>query len=157
MDGWKAILSLWGPAYFQWLLLLDRPNTWQQKSHVSRVRIPHVVLGVSTNNGIPKSFILIVISIIFTIHFGGFPPIFGGPPTSRILPGTLNTPDFFEVIVYGLNYHGIGFIHHHFVGKTHHLGEYFFGSLFPSIFLFRKSGGTSKCVLSGYKGIKPII
>ena len=34
-------------------------------------------LGVSKNNGTPKSSNLIGLSIIFTIHFGGFPPIFG--------------------------------------------------------------------------------
>ena len=34
-------------------------------------------MGVSKNNGTPKSSILIGFSIIFTIHFGGFPPIFG--------------------------------------------------------------------------------
>ena len=34
-------------------------------------------MGVSLNGGTPKSSILIGISIIFTIHFGGFPPMFG--------------------------------------------------------------------------------
>ncbi len=34
-------------------------------------------MGVSKNNGTPKSSILIGFFIIFTIHFGGFPPIFG--------------------------------------------------------------------------------
>ena len=34
-------------------------------------------MGVSKNNGTPKSSTLIGCSIIFTIHFGGFPPIFG--------------------------------------------------------------------------------
>ena len=34
-------------------------------------------MGVSKNSGTPKSSILIGFSIIFTIHFGGFPPIFG--------------------------------------------------------------------------------
>ena len=39
-------------------------------------------LGVSKNRGkTPKSSILIGFSIIFTIHFGGFPPIFGSTPT----------------------------------------------------------------------------
>ena len=37
-------------------------------------------LGVSENRGTPKSSIFIGISIIFTIHFGGFIPIFGNPP-----------------------------------------------------------------------------
>ena len=39
-------------------------------------------LGVSKNKGAPKSSILIGVSIIFTIHFGGFPntPIFGSTP-----------------------------------------------------------------------------
>ena len=41
----------------------------------------HLYLGVSKYRGkTPKSSILIGFSIIFTIHFGGFPPIFGGPP-----------------------------------------------------------------------------
>ena len=31
-------------------------------------------MGVSKNRGAPKSSILIGFSIIFTIHFGGFPP-----------------------------------------------------------------------------------
>ena len=34
-------------------------------------------MGVSKNRGTPKSSILIGFSIIFTIHFGGFPPISG--------------------------------------------------------------------------------
>ena len=34
-------------------------------------------IGVSKNRATPKSSILIRFSIIFTIHFGGFPPIFG--------------------------------------------------------------------------------
>ena len=34
-------------------------------------------MSVSKNNGTPKSSILITLSIIFTIHFGGFHPIFG--------------------------------------------------------------------------------
>ena len=34
-------------------------------------------MGVSKNDGTPKSSILIGFPIIFTIHFGGFPPIFG--------------------------------------------------------------------------------
>ena len=31
-------------------------------------------MGVSKNRGTPKSSILIGFSIIFTMHFGGFPP-----------------------------------------------------------------------------------
>ena len=53
-------------------------------------------MDVSEKGGIPKSSILIGFSIIFTIHFGGFPPIFAStpiffkiswfnPPTSYIL------------------------------------------------------------------------
>ena len=38
---------------------------------------PKTHMGVSKNSGTPKSSILIGFSIIFTIHFGGFPPIFG--------------------------------------------------------------------------------
>ena len=34
-------------------------------------------MGVSKNNGIPKSSIFIGFSIIFTIHFVFFPPFFG--------------------------------------------------------------------------------
>ena len=38
-------------------------------------------MGVSKNRGgPPKSSILIGCSIIFTFHFGGFPPIFGSTP-----------------------------------------------------------------------------
>ena len=37
-------------------------------------------MGVSENTDTPKSTILIGFSIIFTIHFGVFPPIFGKPP-----------------------------------------------------------------------------
>ena len=36
-----------------------------------------VYMGVSKNSSTPKSSILIGFSIIFTIHFGGKPPIFG--------------------------------------------------------------------------------
>ena len=41
-----------------------------------------VHVGVSKNNATPKSSILIGFSIVFTIHFGGFPPIFGLTPMS---------------------------------------------------------------------------
>ena len=45
----------------------------------SDLSYPSVIyMGVSKNNGTRKSSILIGFSIIFTIHFGGFPPIFGG-------------------------------------------------------------------------------
>ena len=37
-------------------------------------------MGVSKNRGTPKSSISIGFFIIFTIHFGGFPPIFGSTP-----------------------------------------------------------------------------
>ena len=37
-------------------------------------------MGVFKNKGTPKSSILIGFSIIFTIHFGGFPPIFWKHP-----------------------------------------------------------------------------
>ena len=37
-------------------------------------------VDVSENNGTPKSSILIGFSIVFTIHFWGFPPIFGSTP-----------------------------------------------------------------------------
>ena len=36
----------------------------------------HLKMGVSKNNGTPKSSILIGCSIVFTIHFGGFTRIF---------------------------------------------------------------------------------
>ncbi len=39
-------------------------------------------MGVSKNSGTPKSSILIGFSIIFTIHYGGFTPIFGSTPIS---------------------------------------------------------------------------
>ena len=40
----------------------------------------YIYMDVSKNRGgPPKSSILIGFSIIFTIHFGGFPLIFGGP------------------------------------------------------------------------------
>ncbi len=56
-------------------------------------------MGVSKNNGTPKSSILIGFSIIFTIHFGGFYPYFwkqpyqGGnstQPPNRCAPPTLH-------------------------------------------------------------------
>ncbi len=40
-------------------------------------------MGVSKKRGTPKSSILIGFSIIFTIHFGGFTPIFGLTPISN--------------------------------------------------------------------------
>ena len=50
-------------------------------------RTPIDFKEVSKNMGVSKigffhakSSILIEFSIVFTIHFGGFPPIFGGPP-----------------------------------------------------------------------------
>ena len=48
-------------------------------------------MGVSKNNGTSKSSILIGFSIIFTIHFGGFPPIFGGPPISACVADNRKT------------------------------------------------------------------
>ena len=44
-------------------------------------------MDVSENNGIPKSSILIGFSIIFTIHLGGFPPIFGSTPIWKLRNG----------------------------------------------------------------------
>ena len=43
-------------------------------------------MDVSENRGTPKSSILIGFSIIFTIHFGGFPPIFGITQIGGIWP-----------------------------------------------------------------------
>ena len=40
-------------------------------------------MGVSKNYGTPKSSILIGFSIIFTIHFGGTPPLFLETPIYR--------------------------------------------------------------------------
>ncbi len=52
----------------------------RKKHHItSFIRLPAIsvtYMGVSKNNGIPKSSNLIGFFIIFTIHFGGFPPIF---------------------------------------------------------------------------------
>ncbi len=42
--------------------------------------IGYADMGVSNNSGTLKSSIVIGFSIIFTIHFGGFPPIFGSTP-----------------------------------------------------------------------------
>ena len=59
-------------------------NSRDDTKKVCLFRHPHV--GVSKNrgtvpHGTPKSSILIRLSIIFTIHFRGFPtPIFGLPP-----------------------------------------------------------------------------
>ena len=60
-----------------------------------------VYIGISKNNGTPKSSISIGFSIIFTIHFGGFTPYFletsiyhfhplihGSGPWDRRLPST---------------------------------------------------------------------
>ena len=43
-------------------------------------------MGVSKNNGIPKSSIFIGFSIIFTIHFGGFSPYFWKHPIFLLHP-----------------------------------------------------------------------
>ena len=43
-------------------------------------------MDVSKNNGTPKSSILIGVSIIFTIHFGGKIPLFLETPKSQLLP-----------------------------------------------------------------------
>ena len=44
-----------------------------------------VAMDVSEKNGTPKSSILIGFSIIFTIHFGGKPSIFGSTPKCHTL------------------------------------------------------------------------
>ena len=44
-------------------------------------------MGVSKNNGTPKSSILIGFSIIFTIHFGGPPLFFGNIHVKENGPG----------------------------------------------------------------------
>ena len=59
-------------------------------------------MGVSENRDTPKSSILIGISIIFTIHFGGFPTIFGNTtilgwslvPCHLLLPPLVNLEIF---------------------------------------------------------------
>ena len=48
-------------------VLLISPTFWQMLSQY---------VGVSKNSGTPKSWILIGVSIIFTIHFGGKIPLF---------------------------------------------------------------------------------
>ena len=45
-------------------------NATEQKSLVKGWAYARGQMGVSKNNGTPKSFILIGFSIIFTIHFG---------------------------------------------------------------------------------------
>ena len=57
------------------------PQKWWFPS--SESPFPKVYLGVSKNNGTPKSSMLIGCSIIFTIHFGVFLPIFGLTPIFR--------------------------------------------------------------------------
>ncbi len=50
-------------------------------------------MDVSKNRGTPNSSILIGFSIIFTIHFGGFPPIFGNTHINWLagfLPSTVS-------------------------------------------------------------------
>ena len=63
-------------------------------------RWPIVEMGVSKNNGTPKSSILIRLSIIFTIHFGGFPPSFGNIQICFVQLKNVSamavTPIFFE-------------------------------------------------------------
>ena len=49
-------------------------------------------MGVSKNNGTPKSSNLVGCSIIFTIHFGVFPPIFGNIHIYIISPIHAVTP-----------------------------------------------------------------
>ena len=58
----------------------------EKTSGWNREKITH--LDVSENSGTPKSSILIGFSIIFTIHFGGFPPIFGN---THLCPGKNKT------------------------------------------------------------------
>ncbi len=56
-------------------VLMSQRQRWTLKLPKGLEVINHE--GVSKNNGTPKSSILVGFSIIFTIHFGGFPPIFG--------------------------------------------------------------------------------
>ena len=72
-------------------ILVSRDNSgffdvflWWEYEHLSTIEwvfvslsYLYVYVGVSKNRGTPKSSILIGFSIIFTIHFGVFPPIFG--------------------------------------------------------------------------------
>ena len=70
-------------------------------------------MGVSNYNGTPKSSILIGISIIFTIHFGG-PPLFLETPTYPWNPkakhlrmdGSLVISNYFRNVKIG-NHHPI--------------------------------------------------
>ena len=55
-------------------------------------------MGVSKNNGTPKSSILIGFSIILSIHFGGFTPIFGNIHI-RYKNGELENGDSFAASV----------------------------------------------------------
>ena len=52
---------------------------WTWSSHVPSFSIAQIAMGVSLNGGFSPQIIhgLIGFSIILTIHFGGFPPIFG--------------------------------------------------------------------------------
>ena len=51
-------------------------------------------MGVFKNNGTPKSSILIRFSMIFTIHFWGFPPILG----NTHMPSSQDSADSFNLI-----------------------------------------------------------
>ena len=72
---------------FVWMNIIDTPKGGIPISKVGcKLRHPQklkVQMGVSKNRGNSKSSILIgfsTFSFVFTIHFGGVPPIFGLTP-----------------------------------------------------------------------------
>ena len=61
----------------QWLEIVDTHTHTNYKWVFPKIGVPH---------GTTKSSILIGFSIIFTIHFGGFPPIFGNTQITKKRP-----------------------------------------------------------------------
>ena len=99
----SSVSLLWGLYMLQFCLPRYFPFAFKlQDSHVQKNLVPLAsytgstniqaqgskpgtltnYMDVSENSGTPKSSILIGVSIIFTIHFGGKPPIFGSTPIS---------------------------------------------------------------------------
>ena len=65
------------------------PNSWTHMMlHPMMFSVFVLEMGVSKNRGYPQIFHFNGVFHYKTIHFGGFPPIFGGPPKWSCYFGT---------------------------------------------------------------------
>ena len=77
------------------LVLKSTPLAYNKTAFVNDSSLPY---GCFQKSWYPKSSILIGFSLIFTIHFGGFPTIFGSTPVSCTFPEVCHVSRFLRQV-----------------------------------------------------------